>query len=186
MSPRIFIAIPLPSDLNELLSTKSNTLKEQFPFQKWVHPADYHITLKFIGDVDKEDVLNQIREAVQNIANNNYLFDLRIHAFGTFGKPSAPSILYASVQGNMVLLETLQHSIEVEMDILGFPMEKRRFHPHITVARRYEKTNWDLDWLSAFSLTYPPLPWTADRIVLYQSHLGKSPMYEPIDTFPLK
>lgn len=161
-----------------------NSLKRQLPFKKWVHPDDLHITLKFIGEVAPSAV-PAIETALARIAARSNPFALKLSGAGTFGAPQAPRVLWAGLGGKLQPLKSLQADVESELAELGYEPENRPYSPHITLARQYSGTEpARKDELAG--LFRPegdtPLEWTADRLVLYRSHFGRTPMYEPIRT----
>lgn len=182
MPMRLFLAVPLGERAQSDLEASSRILRQHYPFQKWMHPADYHLTLKFLGDADTKQT-ERVKSALFVIAQRHLPFRLRLQGFGAFGPPAAPSVLWSGVSGDMSLLEALQQDAEREMRKLGFPAENRAYRPHITLARRYKGP-------APFRRELLPQPgpdaeWSADRIVLYRSHLQRTPMYEALAAFPL-
>ncbi|WP_248930308.1 RNA 2',3'-cyclic phosphodiesterase [Paenibacillus hamazuiensis] len=180
---RLFIAVPLPDPVKRELEKRCLTLRQELPFQKWVHPDDMHITLQFLGETPSGKA-DRIREELGRLAAETEPMRLAIEGLGTFGKPSAPSILWAGVRGDVPQLAALQKRVEAAMEPLGFAAEGRAYSPHVTLARRYSGA-------SAFSRQAMPawagdaLAWTAGDIVLYRSHLTRKPMYENIGSFRL-
>jgi RNA 2',3'-cyclic 3'-phosphodiesterase len=181
---RLFTAIPLPKAVRSLLSEWSEANKRQFPFQKWAHPDDLHITLFFMGDTDAgaiPKVCSALTEAVQAITP----FTLHLSRIGTFGPPAAPSILWTGLEGDLDRLGTVHRNIQDKLVGLGWAKEDKPFRPHITLARRYNGMGPWTQLRSKLSMTGPAesTEWTCDRAVLYKSNLGRSPMYELMHEF---
>ncbi|WP_158606863.1 RNA 2',3'-cyclic phosphodiesterase [Paenibacillus ginsengarvi] len=181
--PRLFVAVPLPAELKSAVGAALNDLKRQLPFQRWVHPEDVHITLKFIGEVPPGSAAAIERE-LERIAARSNPFELRLQGAGTFGSASSPRILWAGLGGKLPLLRSLQADVEQAMASIGYAPEERSYSPHLTLARHYSGSGpINKEPLEGL---FPPedrrLEWTADRIVLYRSHMGRSPMYEPLRT----
>jgi RNA 2',3'-cyclic 3'-phosphodiesterase len=187
---RLFIAVPLPDTIIHAIEELANKWTPEFPFQKWSHPADYHITLKFLGDTEDTQI-QVIKEQVDSAltAASCAPFSLNLHKPGTFGKPSTPSVLWLGVAGEMTQLYELQEEVDQAAAKLGFNPEDRSYSPHITIARRYQGT----DGLNVSTLedTYTQvvgvndLSWDVSEIVLYKSHTQRRPMYEPIHRWGL-
>ncbi|MDF2714796.1 MAG: 2-5 ligase [Paenibacillus sp.] len=182
--PRLFVAVPIPAELKAKAGAAMNGLKRQLPFKRWVHPDDLHITLKFIGDVAPSTV-PAIETALERIAARSNPFALQLSGAGTFGAPQAPRVLWAGLGDKLQPLKSLQADVESQLAELGYEPENRPYSPHVTLARQYSGTGpARKDALAG--LFRPegdsPLEWTADRIVLYRSHFGRTPMYEPIRT----
>jgi 2'-5' RNA ligase len=188
---RLFVAVPLSSDMKQTLISWSNELKKHFPFRKWVDRDDLHITLQFLGNTPHERIANieiAIREALALAAP----FELVIMALGTFGRPANPSILWAGIGGQTDQLHNLQQLISGRLATIGYKPEERPFHPHLTLARNYNAEEpFDRELLDKFVIpstpSGDPLHWKTDEIVLYTSHIGRRPsMYEAISRFPLQ
>jgi 2'-5' RNA ligase len=185
-SPRLFIAVPIDELWRIQLIKQCTLLQLKLPFQKWTHPEDYHITLKFLGETSANQI-QQILTLLANVSEATRSFELTEKGWGTFGPHSAPSILWAGVGGDLTSLNILQQKVDLSMVELGFPQENRVFHPHLTIARRYKgKDPLTVPIQQYFPVVVEsPIHWSVDEIKLYQSHLQKKPMYELIASFKL-
>ncbi|MFH5185874.1 RNA 2',3'-cyclic phosphodiesterase [Paenibacillus sp. TAB 01] len=185
---RLFVALPLGIEQRRLLERQQQTLQEQVPFQKWTHPDDLHLTLKFLGDTPA-DTAHRIPSLLEPISNNHAAFQLTLHGLGFFGKPNEPSILWAGVQGDFASLRALQQDVESAMETIGFVREQREYNPHITLARRYRGASAFTAGTLAPHIVIDNAEeglWRVDSLVLYRTHLGRRPSYEPAAAFPLK
>lgn len=150
-----------------------------FPFQKWVHPEDYHLTFAFLGSADQvklEKAVENVRKGLIGFSS----FSLKISSYGTFGRSDSPRIFWIGVEEEP-RLHQLQQIIHKACNEAGFELETRPFRPHITIARK---------WKGEYP--YPKgiesdidLPFKADTVALYQTHLDRIPKYEAIETFIL-
>ncbi|WP_426449044.1 RNA 2',3'-cyclic phosphodiesterase [Paenibacillus sp. S-38] len=180
---RLFVAVPLPGHLKEGLGNWMSGVKKTISFRKWVHPEDLHITLQFLGEVEGSRIPS-IEKALEQAAAKSSSMRLQLGQTGTFGRGSAPSILWVGLEGSLEALHSLHKQVELAMTDTGFPSEERKFKPHVTVARTYQGQGWDQAELGRCPLPEACLiPWQADRLVLYQSRLGARPMYEPLRIF---
>jgi 2'-5' RNA ligase len=188
-SARLFIAIALPDELKSVIADWCERHKNQLPFQNWSHPRDYHLTLKFLGETAPATG-ERICTALEEIAVRCNPFSLRLGKIGYFGASAAPKVLHIHIEGDLSAASHLQKSVEVAAEPLGFPKETRPFSPHVTLARKYS----GIGRLSADdAFAHAPgsdgddtvREWAVRNIVLYQSHLGRKPMYEPIKVVPL-
>ncbi|GAA3402338.1 RNA 2',3'-cyclic phosphodiesterase [Paenibacillus hodogayensis] len=183
---RLFVALPIPTDRQANIEAEMTALKRnsQFAFKKWVHPADLHITLKFIGDVPDE-AASLIEAALERVAARSTPFPLRLLGAGTFGLTPSPKVLWIGVGGKQEPLRSLQSDVEQELSALGYAPEQRPYAPHITVARQYAgQAPASLEGLEKLfpDEAGPAHEWAADRLVLYRTRLGAVPMYEPVRT----
>jgi len=129
----LFIAVPLPDDVKRRLAEAVSAAQRDFAFRKWVHPADYHITVKFLGPQDPR-LASALRETVAPAVAGFGRFALRLAPPGVFGRPEAPRILWMGVGGDRAALGALQQAVEQTAARLGFPSEQRPYAPHITMA----------------------------------------------------
>src|SRR5699024_8228630 len=131
-NPHYFIAIPIPFKMQTKLRLWQDFVKERLRYKHWVHPEDFHITLKFLGPVSS-GILSFINELT--ILDRLPAFTLTIGNIGFFGQRSRPRVLWVHVEQTRHL-SSLQKLVEKQMVHLGFAKEKRSFRPHITLAKR--------------------------------------------------
>ena len=101
------------------------------PGADWVSPEDYHLTLRFIGDVDHER-FEAVREGLAGVFAPSFHLDLR--GVGLFPLRGDPEILWAGVPRNGALL-SLRHKVESLLGKKGVPPDTRKFFPHVTLAK---------------------------------------------------
>lgn len=182
-SSRLFIAIPINDQWRQQLSQQMISLQSKLPFQKWTHPEDYHITLKFLGDTPVEQY-KRLSELLTHVAETTRPFQIALTQWGTFGPHASPSILWAGVGGDLLPLMNLQQNIDNSMTELGFLKENREFHPHLTIARRYQVDSIPFSIKNLFPhVSESTMYGSVNEFKLYKSHLKKTPMYEPIASF---
>lgn len=185
---RLFIAVKLPSELQVIVGRKCNRLSQELHFSKWTHPDDYHITLQFLGDTDKEDI-PAIIKALKEVGRECMPFQLSLEDFGTFGVPASPRVLWAGVSGELEKLHQLQQAVVSATLPLGYTAEKRDYKPHLTLARKYRgNTPFDakiIESLLKLDVDLRPkfdtIDWTVDSFVLYSTRMYAIPMYEIIE-----
>ncbi|MCU6795548.1 RNA 2',3'-cyclic phosphodiesterase [Paenibacillus sp. WQ 127069] len=182
-SSRLFIAIPIDELWKQQLTQQMTRLQPKLPFQKWTHPEDYHITLKFLGDTSVEQY-ERLSKLLTHVAETTQPFQLTLTEWGTFGPHASPSILWAGVGGDLLPLMNLQQNIDNSMTELGFLKENRDFHPHLTIARRYKGDSIPFSITNLVPhVSESTLYKSVNEFKLYESHLKKTPMYEPIASF---
>lgn len=124
--PRLFTAIELSDETKAELAR----LQMQIPGARWVPQENYHVTLRFAGDIDNAVA----REFADNLANIDAdAFDIRLSGVGAFGG-NKPSLIYADVAPSAPL-EALARAHEKAARNAGLPPEKRTFKAHVTLAR---------------------------------------------------
>lgn len=149
---RLFVGIGFPPELKLRLSL----LCSGVPGAKWVDPGNFHLTLRFIGEMG-EDVAADIDDALSRLRARR--FTLQIAGTGVFGGGDKPRSLWAGVERSPELLG-LRDKVEQAMIRTGLPPEPRKFAPHVTLARLRDPP---LDQLRAFLVTHAqfradPLP----------------------------
>ncbi|NOU99964.1 RNA 2',3'-cyclic phosphodiesterase [Paenibacillus planticolens] len=182
---RLFVGIQLPPESRRALALWTGSLREALPFQKWTHPQDVHVTLCFLGDTSAETA-DALADELRQLAAAALPLTLHAEGLGVFGPPAAPSVLWAGVAGDLDALAALQREVAGACARHGFPAEARPYRPHLTLARRYRAAAGPFSRaaLAAGAPTGGQPAWRVEDIVLYRSHLGRSPAYEPIGVFP--
>jgi 2'-5' RNA ligase len=158
--PRLFTAIEIPPGVAQAL----DMLRGGLPGARWIDRENYHITLRFIGDVD--DVA--AREAADALAHIKRMsFDLHIDGLAAFGGRK-PRAVVANVALTPALLE-LQGEQERLMRRIGLEPEPRKYTPHVTLARLRTSSSLDVaDYLSARGY-FRTAPFPVSRFVLFSS-----------------
>ena len=191
-----FFAIKLPQQAQETVYQLAEEWRPLVMRSSWYDPEDYHLTLKFLGNLD-EAAQPRLIEAARPIAES--VQPLLVEAAPPGGFPSMrdPSVLWAGVSVNPDL-DTLATRLDHAMASLGFRPERRRYQPHITVARcRLRTVYFDKNQEGLVPIDWP-LPserlfdnFMADRFVLLQTRSGEGRAnrtgirYNIVQTFPL-
>lgn len=180
-----FLAIPLPSTTRHLLNRWKELIEVQLPFKTWVHPQDYHITLAFLGHATFSQI-QAVKERVREVVLNHSVFQLELTNLGIFGQSEAPRVFWCGVNREARLFE-LQKDIYQACTDLGFSLDKRSYNPHITMARKWiGETKFDQQQLEQFGKPQDEFrSFLVENIVLYQTHMNRTPKYQPLTIFPL-
>jgi 2'-5' RNA ligase len=175
---RLFVAIDLPEAQRLSLSAISGGI----PGAKWIRPEQLHLTLRFIGEVDNA-LFRDIASALGAIRAP--AFELSVAGVGHWGDKRRAKVLWAGVRPSPLLLR-LQSKIETALTRLGLEPERRKFHPHITLARlNGDSPNRiaDFFWRNG---DLALAPFVVEQFVLYSSLLGASgALHRPEAAFPL-
>jgi 2'-5' RNA ligase len=176
--PRLFTGLEIPHDVGFALSLKRGGLHGA----RWIDPSDYHITLRFIGDVDAP-AANDIVDNLERLSKS-LTFDLRLTQIDSFGGDK-PRALYASVEPSEGL-NRLQAAHERVIQQAGLAPEGRKFVPHVTLARLRGVSANEIARFLSEAPRFEPLCFTPTRFVLYSSRdsVGGGP-YIIEDSFPL-
>ncbi len=123
---RLFVGIGFPPELKLRLSLLCSGL----PGAKWVDPGNFHLTLRFIGEIG-ENIAADIDDALSRLRARR--FTLQIAGTGLFGG-ERPRSLWAGVERSAELAG-LRDKIEQALIRTRLPPEPRKFSPHVTLAR---------------------------------------------------
>ena len=158
--PRLFTGIELPDDIRAELAR----LRRPLPGARWIEPEDYHITLRFAGDIDNE-AASEFAHALSEIDIRT--FELRFSGMGAFGG-NEPRSLWARIEPSPDL-DALARANERAARRSGLQPETRKFKPHVTIAR-LRNTSVDVvaRYLQRFG-GFRTRPFTVSRFVLFSS-----------------
>jgi RNA 2',3'-cyclic 3'-phosphodiesterase len=181
-----FLAVKLPDPIKQSLEKAKEGFQRDFSFKKWVHKEDYHITLAFLGFAT-ENQLKDVEKLVRKYIIDVREFSLTISKIGTFGMKSAPRIFWAGLNDSSEL-QILRDHVYQACTEAGFQLEKRAFHPHITMARKWSgEEEFHLEQLDEENVFgRKPLSFQATEVVLYRTNLLQTPKYENLITFLLQ
>ncbi|MBP1885629.1 RNA 2',3'-cyclic phosphodiesterase [Sinorhizobium mexicanum] len=175
--PRLFTALEIPRNAAMSLSL----LRGGLPGARWIDVENYHITLRFIGDVDGRTA-DEIVERLDRIERPE--FQLQLTGTGAFGSKK-PHSVWAGVSNEPEMF-ALQAEIERICQRLGLPSDPRKFTPHVTLARlRSSRVEDVVNYLSGRG-NFLTSPFTVARFVLLSSRdsVGGGP-YLTEEVFPL-
>jgi RNA 2',3'-cyclic 3'-phosphodiesterase len=158
--PRLFTGIEIPPDVAQSLSMMRGGL----PGARWVDPENYHVSLRFIGDVD--DLLaREIALLLDQV--NRRGFELRFEGLTSFGG-RRPRAVIAAIVPISPLIE-LQAEHERLMQRVGLEPEGRKFTPHVTLARLRDSSSRQVANYLSVRGPFRPLPFAVSRFVLFSS-----------------
>ncbi len=158
--PRLFAGLEVPDEIGQTLSL----LRGGLPGARWIEPEDYHVTLRFIGDIDPSSA-NEIASLLLRI--NRKPFEVTVQGLASFGGKK-PRAVVASVLPTRPLLD-LQAELERIMQRLGLGPDTRKFTPHITLARLRDVSPQDVANYLSLRGYYPTRTFTASRFALFSS-----------------
>jgi 2'-5' RNA ligase len=170
---RLFVGLDLSRELRERLAMLAGA---GIAGARWVPPVNYHLTLRFIGETPGHRA-EDIDLALAGLRARG--FSLTMAGVGTFAKGGRSTALWAGVDRNPQL-DHLQNKIETALQRCGLEPERRRFQPHVTLARLDNVAEGKLvSYVQAHNLfRADPVP--IDHFTLFSSRLGKeASVYTP-------
>jgi 2'-5' RNA ligase len=158
--PRLFTGLEIPKSLGDSLSM----LRGGLPGARWIDSENYHLTLRFIGDVD-DALASEIASLLGRVRRRE--FELRLDGLTSFGGRK-PRAVVATVAPSTAVME-LQAEHERLMQRVGLEPEGRKYTPHITLARLRDSTSRDVaEYLSARA-PFHSAPFKVSRFVLFSA-----------------
>lgn len=175
---RLFVAIEIPKPI----SSSILNLKAPIPGARWVEQGNLHLTLQFIGELENSRI-DELIDALEEIQTD--YFNLRLFDVGHFGSRTSPRVLWVNVEKSQALNE-LQKEVENMLERYGLHFEKRKFVPHVTIARLKETTYDDLVEFTKEHSLYSSGEFEIKDFHLYESKLtSDGPVYIKLKTFDL-
>ncbi len=159
---RLFVGIALPPELKLRLSL----LCSGVPGARWVDPGNYHLTLRFIGEVD-EGLASDIDAALLQIRAPR--FEVSLAGVGLFGD----RMLWVGVEKNPALMH-LRDKVESALVRLGLEADTRRYAPHVSLARLRNANETKLQAFLGEHALFRAAPFPVERFSLVASYLTKS------------
>jgi RNA 2',3'-cyclic 3'-phosphodiesterase len=180
-----FFAVRIPEQTKLRMQEHIEKIKERIPFSRWVHYQDLHITLAFLGSAPP-DKLKQAENQVQVALKDEQAFTLKINKLGFFGNVDSPRVFWADTEESKKL-KSIRNKVFSACEEAGLQLETRPFRPHITLARKWKgEQPFQTELLGLWEEFQPvPLSFEASEVVIYQTHLDKTPKYEAIKIYPL-
>ena len=171
---RTFIALELPPAVISLFQEVQQDLKRLKIRARWVRPENIHLTLKFLGDVNPDDI-DKIGTAMAGAAIDCPPVTVSVRGIGVFPGIKRPRVIWVGLGGDTQSLLALQSRLEQNLAGAGFPKDKRSFKAHLTLGRIKHTANpavirrmlMDYARLSAEEFTF-------NQVILFKSDLKPS------------
>ncbi|MGM0437573.1 MAG: RNA 2',3'-cyclic phosphodiesterase [Bacillota bacterium] len=181
---RLFVAINFSERNRNLIKNKVKLIKNNVEENvKWVKKENWHITVKFLGEV-KEKKVSNIKNKINEISKINKFY-FQINKIGAFPSLNYPKVVYLGINRGKDKLKEVNEKVETKLSELNFEKEDRPFTPHVTIGRSKDYTDnnnlantlIDIAQKKNFINIYSKM----DKISLMKSELtDKGPLYEEI------
>jgi RNA 2',3'-cyclic 3'-phosphodiesterase len=184
---RLFLAAPLPDELQSALFLALTGARRAASQARWVRPGQLHLTLAFLGEREASAV-PLLLEALHPVGRRHVPLLLGLKGAGCFGRPHAPNVLFAELAGDVAGLQALAADVRAALGTLFSCDEKAEsFRPHLTLARARGRAGD-----AALSRCRRALKdrvlgaFVLQRLALYQSELlATGSRYTELAEFPL-
>ena len=181
---RAFIAIELPQEIKNRITGLQKELQRTGADVKWVEPRNIHLTLKFLGEINK-DMFIKLIGIIENLAKNNQPFTASLFSLGVFPKTDFARVIWTGIDKGEKETTLLAKDLEDRIQGLGIPKENRPFSTHITLGRIRSTKNREKLMPAILELGKElgkeNLEFNIEKIVLFKSSLTSSgPIYETL------
>ena len=174
---RLFVAIRPPEEIRDLLIDAM----DDAPVLRWVSDDNLHLTLRFIGEVERP-LANDIADALRRVRFDR--FGLRVTGVGRFEQRNGGA-LWAAIEPKAPVTE-LAAKVDRACQSAGLEPERRTFHPHITLARWNRRSADAVDAFLRRNAALASDPFDVTRFTLFESHLSRhGAHYQAVADYPL-
>lgn len=173
---RLFLAIPMPEDIRAGLRRLQLESQPLLPPRavRWARPEQFHLTLKFLGNVPAADTV-ALSEAVRAVCAAAPPLRLRAEGAGFFPNESAPRVFWVEIKSLDGRLMEFQRQLEAAVERFAEKREKKTFTAHVTLARLEKLGRREAEkWMARLRKDQAFGEWTASEVELVQSTLSPS------------
>ena len=179
---RTFISVSLPKGIVNIKKMLQSTIDSKGVEIKWVRDGNMHLTLKFIGHTPEESV-EDINKTLKSVTEDFSNISLSIVGSGCFPRPERARTLWVGITGEKDKLNDFVDAINISLEPFGFPIQERKFIPHVTLARIKYPQKYTPDITQFLNTTFSELPMKISRINLMSSQLfSKGAVYTILGT----
>ena len=183
--PRLFIAIDTPPTVRPALIEVREQLKAERSEVRWESDEKLHCTLKFLGETRQETV-PRILTSLREVVRAGTPLTVTYAGLGCFPDHRDPRIIWAGIRETGGALTALARSIDMAMAQHGFELEKRPFHPHVTLGRVKGRRGLKELLATLETITFDCPPVVIQEIMLVQSELRPSgSVYSVVERFAI-
>ncbi|AFM00209.1 2'-5' RNA ligase [Desulfitobacterium dehalogenans ATCC 51507] len=181
---RAFVGIDFTEEIKDEIYGFQQKLKGYAQRGRWKHRDNFHLTLKFLDEISPAQKTD-IDEALLRLCQRESPFNLELKGLGVFTGKESIRVLWLGLAGDIQEMESLHQKVSQALVLLGFPPERRRFSPHITLGQDivfeggFEEINAKVEGFE-FSPTH------VERIHLFKSEqIQFKRIYTKISEYPL-
>jgi RNA 2',3'-cyclic 3'-phosphodiesterase len=167
---RTFIAIEIPQEFKTALTLMQHDLRRAAADVSWTKPENFHLTLRFLGEVEEKQ-LPELKRICDQVSVTTKPFRLTLSGTGVFPNFRQPRVLWAGLIGEIQVARGLQARLEKALVSIGFAPEDKPFKLHLTVGR--VKSPMNARQVAALTEIHslPELSFEVREIVLMKSDL---------------
>lgn len=172
-SIRSFIAFDVGEEIRATLRDIQNQLRRSNADVRWEPDDHFHVTIKFLGDVD-EFILPKVIATIESTLSDIPPFNVSFESLGGFPNWRTPRVIWIGCENADGSLRRIKNILDRKLESFGFETEQREFHPHVTLGRI--KSADGVQHLTPMleKLTFEPRQRTIDGIIVMKSVLQPS------------
>lgn len=175
---RLFIALPAPAAVKAAIQVLQAELRGRLPDRcaRWTRPEQLHLTLKFLGDVERAQ-LESLTEAVQAVCARFAPLRLRAEGVGCFPDLRLPRVVWVGITDLSGQLPSLQSALKCATAAHAEEMREKEFTGHITIARTKHLSRPEAELLAQLLPRQAECrfgEWTAAAVELMRSELASA------------
>jgi 2''-5'' RNA ligase len=184
---RLFVAISVPDSVKQYARMLKNELSASQADIKWVEYGNYHLTVKFLGEVDAPD-LPEIKKSLKQAADSCPTFNLSVDHLGFFPNRMRPRVVWLGLRGEIDKAKFLGERVDAYLATLGFEEEKdHRFHLTLGRVRSDAMMQEFLKIGEHLAGKKKLIPFKVEHLHLMLSSLSpRGPQYSILETYELK
>lgn len=178
---RLFVACEVPDAQKLSIEKAIQDLRLTLPKARWIVREQWHVTLKFLGEVADER-LAEVTEIVSASASGAPATEARLTDIGSFPNARRARVLWVGLDDPQEVMASLASALEEEFGKAGFRKEGRKLHPHLTLARFRVPQPIEEELASSGPYEFDHSPFEIGQVVLFRSRLSpKGATYEPLE-----
>lgn len=167
---RAFFCVPIEQRPKEAMGTTAEALRGRTKMRaSWVHPDNYHLTVRFLGEIDPMQTVDLERICRQALCDLRP-FEIALEQVGAFPSVDRPRVLWIGGETPNAYGE-LVNAVNRDLEMLGFQPDRKRPVAHVTIARIKGRPDPELGRVMGEMNPLPPLATRVDRVTLMESRL---------------
>jgi 2'-5' RNA ligase len=170
---RSFIAIDTAPEVKAAIVDVEEKLRATNADVRWEPIEKFHITLKFLGNVEEEK-LHSLGNRLEEVLSPFSAFSLTYQGVGCFPNLHHPRVVWIGAENEDGTLRRIQEAVEEVSESFGFQRDERQFHPHITIGRVKGSRNLKALVSELGNLSFTPHSAMIKEVLLMKSDLKPS------------
>jgi len=183
---RLFVGVDLSGAVRDAVENSIAAIPIKKPPWRWTQPGSWHVTLKFIGDVD-QPLVDSIAKVLTSVATGFSPFQISVTTLDGFPRVESPRVIFYKVDQGAEELGQLADAVDRALhERLSIPTESKPFRAHVTVARVKQPVDRKIGELLSGVPKLREVGQEVSSFVLMRSHLDRQgARYERVKQFAL-